>query len=68
MGKPMSKARLALQRHKAMLDATGSSGLASEKTLRSRGYDVDPQGGYTAPPQRSHPEQPKRRGKGSKTA
>ncbi|MGH2975500.1 MAG: hypothetical protein ACRDLL_11625 [Solirubrobacterales bacterium] len=42
---PLERARRALAANKRRLDAAGSTGLASEKTLSTRGYDPDPAGG-----------------------
>jgi hypothetical protein len=53
---PTERARRALAANKARLDAAHSSGLASDKTLRSRGYDADPQGGMKVPEQKSPSE------------
>jgi hypothetical protein len=43
--KALERARRALKANKARLDASSSTGLASDKTLRVRSYDPDPSGG-----------------------
>ena len=50
--------------NKARLEAAGPSGVPSEKTLRSRAYDVDPQGGGPkVPPPPFAPDKPRKKQK-----
>jgi hypothetical protein len=41
----VAKAERALALNKARLDSASGQGLASDRTLSSRGFDPDPQGG-----------------------
>jgi hypothetical protein len=43
--KAVERATRAYEANRARLNAAGSSGLASDRTLSARGYDPDPQGG-----------------------
>jgi hypothetical protein len=65
--KTLARASRALAKNRERLDAASSTGLASEKTLSSRGYDPDPSGGGPKVPRQVAPptgKQPKKRRRG----
>jgi hypothetical protein len=61
--KTLARASRALALNKERLDAASGSGLASDKTLGSRGYDPDPSGGGPKVPRQLAPPAGRRRKK-----
>jgi hypothetical protein len=61
--KTVERANRALATNKERLDAASGSGLASDETLGSRGYDPDPSGGGPKIPRQVAPPagKPKKR-------